>query len=306
MRIFVPTLNATEQIKLLAFVTLVKSVYRNSVIYSRYSNAHHAKRLGIHANTFKKYIASLEDYGLLAPYGKDRQILGLSTCIKIILPEQDFYEMNHARFFQEAVQNKLNLKEIYNIILFSLVRRNFAQQTKMFEKKHQLLSDSGYLRNSLNRQGTTEGKHKAVKAIVRMAKKANVSSVDDYVKEMRKDLKKEVVTGKFHVANIIGMSPTTGAKYLRKWNASNLIERKKIVVKIKELPTNGYAFEMLTRTVGTRGKVVLSSKGYFLHFKGSVISKFQKPLEQPINVKPALKKLTVVTTGSSIVVDTTK
>jgi hypothetical protein len=242
--------------KLLAFATLVKLHQTNSVLYGQDGGKATAKALGISYNAFKKYRKQSLELGLLVPKGKHHQFLGIRSIFKML----DLEEMGkHHRFFRYVSYGKASLKVIYNQIVKALVLNNYKQQD------HRIKQKSFHIEvfEAKERNRTLDDK------FLRVWKK--LEKKGETLPSLRSSLQKTIVSGKNHVAGIIGMSPSTGARLLRKYHKAGIIERS-IITKRINLEYNHGSYDFIKEFYNKCIVIPIPSLGIFLHSLGSAIS----------------------------------
>lgn len=189
---------------------------RNSLLYTKDRLVLLAKNIGVSLNTFKKYLKKCSDLGLLVPFNNSRKFQKLSVCIKTILPELNFKKFRFVRFFCKTLTT---VKSIYEQIRYSVFVSHAKTQQHNINRKTAI--------QSLNSNRTT---HSQMKLLKRIAKKqgCEVGSLVSLSK-----CNEEIVTGKYHLSNIIGCSPSTASKLLIRWHCREAIKREIVEVGIK-------------------------------------------------------------------------
>jgi hypothetical protein len=245
-----------QKYKLLAFTTLVKLRHDNSVLYGQEGGKSTAKALGISYNTFKKYKKQSISLGILNPMGTHYQFIGIRKIVTIL--ELDDCLNKHTRWFRHAGYTKVSFKIIYNQIKDILVLNNYKQQdhqikTHSYEMGVFIAKDCNSILN---------GKQRSV------YKKLNKRG--ETLTSLRSRTKDTIVSGKNHVARILGMSASTGSRLLHKLHTSKRIERKVVKTRI-DLPFSHASFDYIKENWNKCIILPISSLSIFLHFKGSSI-----------------------------------
>lgn len=194
-----------SDIRLLSFVCAIKALRRNSVIYSHDRAYKLSPLLSIAPQTFNKYMAALDDLGLIRHTARGhRVIVSLSDCAKVLLPEWGAGRC-HIRFFA-AFDKVPNVKYYEDHIRFAIAKLNYTQQRYHAGRKQHLIRNCTNLASSNLTRALNKYRAKDVADITRI-------------------LNPYVVTGKYHLSNLMGCSPGTAARLLRFWTAGKRIAR---------------------------------------------------------------------------------
>lgn len=244
-----------EKYKIVAFCTLVKYRRTNSCISKKKSKHQLAREFGMCYNSFTKYFNLCKKRGLLRELKENWQFISLPEVVKKLELHLD----KHCRWTEWDEYKEISFKTIYQKIVDSPVFKNFRQQQYKIEKKQirleRVFSNSPL---SVNQKLT-----------IRVAKEASRMGMtfEEYIKRLRESLTTTIVSGKNHVANLIGYSATYGSKWLRKMEKEGVISRK-IIKQYSELPVNHASFDLLRQ----EGKKAVPTDKGFLLFLGSSIT----------------------------------
>jgi hypothetical protein len=142
-------------------------------------------------------------------------------------------------------------------LLFNLALYTFNPSCNISRKQRKL--------DHLFSNGNIEVKQKVSQTTAKEAAKRGLT-FNEYVKCMREELNDNIVSGKHHVANLIGYSATSGRKWLVKMDKSGIINRE-VVKKYSDLPVIHGAFEVLKSEREVQGRshaIIPTSKGWLL------------------------------------------
>lgn len=249
-----------KQYKLLAFITLIKKHRINSMIYSCESKKVLAKELGMSYNTFKKWFEIAVEEGLLIKKGNHHQAINLVHTILHLGLRKKLWKYHN--FCYSWNYEKLTFKNVYDRIITSIITNNYEQQAFIIERNNVLF---GFNSNS-------KKKSNYIRAIYKKALKLETSTEQllQYTKENKIN---KIVSGKFHVAKLIGLSDSSGLRWLKKLHKRKIIKRK---VEIKFIPSvttfEDYDFHISNMSTGRLLPVV----GGFKKFEGSsILIKFE-------------------------------
>ena len=252
-------MDIVQKYKLLAFITLCKKKRNNSVfLYKNESMSIRCKELGIGFNNFKKFKQLCLDNSLL------REVNGHLIFIKMldiltflndgVVSEKNLTFNRFVLFFNYTTYNILTYKNIYNQIRKSLILKNYKQQEYNIKRNKSFMKDLGH------------GNKKAIKLLIKQARSVGKSTTE-YLKCLPKH-NQRIVSGKYHVSKIIGMSSSTGQRILKELSKKEVIR----IVRTKHLSHNSQGYDLDSLRFLNPGKAVhLTKKGSFL-FLGSIIS----------------------------------
>lgn len=238
--------------RLLAFITALKRVRRNSCLYNYDSNLELSKLLQTDRNTFAKYKKECVRLGLLNKSGSGYQFVGLKKAVFILLGDED--ALRHVSFFNQSKSNKLSLSEINEEIKYGIALRNFNQQQFKIKRKQEILQ--GFRNRFMPKR--------VARRVKKMCKEYSCQPSD---LPRILNCNSNVITGKNHLAKILGCSPTAAVTLLKKWNDNNLIKRTVIAKKVS-MPKNHGTFDYL-KSIYNR-YIIPVSDGYLVSL-GSVI-----------------------------------
>lgn len=265
--------------KLLAFITMVKLNRSNSVVlYSNEAKSKRASELHYNYNTFKKNINLCISEGLIKTTKNGHlQVVKMQDCITYfndgVVDTKNLTFNKHVlffRYFKYDENTKLTPKIIYEQITKSLILRNYAQQQHCINKNQyyiDLYETSFYCTNLVREKSFTKSDRSLLNKLSKVAGKLNLST-SDYIKIL-KEKHKAILSGKYHVADIVEMSTSTGSRYLTKL-AKKEISREVIKLR-RNLPLNQANYELLQAEY-PKAKVVPSHvMNCFFIYKGSEI-----------------------------------
>lgn len=202
---------------------------RNSIVYRKQKKYKIADQMGLSAVTVGKYFKKAEDLGLLIQHHSDRIFIKLSECIKTLIPAKKFIQLRNVRFFKDGPYT--SFKGLCNAIEFALLKNNLETQEFNINRKS-VIDELGS--NRLN-----EG---SLSKLKRLAKEHGSCGITELLCICQRI--NFTVSGKFHLSNILGCSPTTASKRLRKWAKDRLIGRKEIT-KLIYTPCTYASFDFL-------------------------------------------------------------
>lgn len=247
-----------KQYRILAFIILLKKLRRNSCIYHIENKKTLAKEMGISYNSFKKYLLEAVKAGVLIQDGETLRAMHFVGCIHTLGLQTRI--KRHEDIFKNFNYEVLNFKNVYEQVVFSVALRNFKQQAYKIERNDLLLS------NPID-DCTQKAKRKALKALMKQAEKDGVTT-DSKLSYIKKNRTKVIVTGKYHVSNIIGCSPQSGLNWLKKMHNKKIIKRR-VNTRFIKGTSNPEQYQDLINNI-KEGKVI-PVRGGFRNTKGSVI-----------------------------------
>lgn len=201
---------------------------RNSIFYAKERKYITAKALGISVNTFGKYLLKLESFGLVTWSNGCRVFAKLSECIKLLLKKSG---RSFKAFKLVPLSKKCCFKAVYLQLQTGIVAQNI---------NHQEYRNSQFKAAKIALE-SNRIKRKGFELINQVKKYHNFECIDQALSIDEKDLRPK--TGKYHIASLLGASPSTGLKRLRNWNRDGIIIRS--IVTKKLLPANASTFDLL-------------------------------------------------------------
>lgn len=217
-----------QNIRLLAFICTFKKKRRNSVIYRHEKKYIIARKLGMSAVTVGKYITACKDLGLITEHHNEQKFVKLSVCIQVLFPNDDFTQLRNVRFFKNHSYN--TAKDFQQAIEFALLRHNVKKQEFNIARK-----------SVIDELGTNCLKKGSLHKLKALAKEFHCS-ISQLVSVCRRI--STAITGKYHLAGLIGCSPSTASARLSKWARNNSIKRT-IVTQFHDMPCSHATFDVL-------------------------------------------------------------
>jgi len=239
-------MSTLQSYTLLGLICAFKSLRRNSVLYAHEKMYRVAKAVGMSVNTFKQYLKEAEELGLLKEEGNagNKRFVKLSICIETLI---DHNSPKHLHFFK-GLEKRTDYKYYVDLIKYSIPKLNFEQQ-----------------QFNISQNSSSDRKISRYKA---QLKKYNVSCEADLLKCTEKN-KKDIVTGAFHLAKMLGCSPSTAGKLLTKWANEGKFKRV-INVEFRRMECTHESFDALKYEGYKYIYPDKSRTGFFLNL-GSVI-----------------------------------
>lgn len=259
--------------KLLSFITLCKKQRRNSVcLYKNESITKRVKDLGIGYNNFKKYKQICLDNNLLRVTSKGNLVFIKMKDILTFMNDGVVSEKNllfnrFVLFFNYTTYEKLTFKNIYNQIRKSIVLKNYAQQQYNIDITQDLIKT--YYNKDYRNTKAPKAIFRTFKRISKNAAKVSKSS-DDYMKSLSLKNKTYIVSGKYHVANLVGMSSSTGQRLLKDLSKKE-IKRETVKVTLANSLSKEVYNSYLDMYKNTKYMVIPSNNRIYL-IKGSKIT----------------------------------
>lgn len=223
-------------IKLIAFIINIKERRENSCIYKSEKKYILAKEIGISVNTFSSYLNSLFRLKLAWKDNDNNiHIEDFYECIRVLRKYPDIKETRRSFKYMEVwkkSKRKIDFKKFYPVLEAlkeEFLRLNISQQTYRL----------GEIRNAQLLFENSISGERELKALKRLQKRFGFKSLTDFEMYLCTiDWEKTFSrTGKFHLANILGVSEATAARYLQKWNKqSDIFILKKHYEKVSDLP----------------------------------------------------------------------
>ena len=202
---------------------------KNSIFYSKERKYITARQIGISVNTFSKYLDKLTKMGLIRTLSNGCKIFDkLSKCIKSILGKEDksFKAFRFVSFKKDA-----SFKAVYASLQAEILRLNITHQE--YRNGAILRAKQAFSENSINKGDWVN--------IRQVSKQLGFERVDQVLSI--DESKHRSKTGKNHLSNLLGCSPSTALKRLRNWHRDGIINRT--VVTKELLPANPGSFDLL-------------------------------------------------------------
>lgn len=249
-----------EKYKIVAFCSLVKYHRRDSCIRKDKKKYRISQEFGMCTNSFSKYFKLCRDLGLMRELKSNYQLIGLPEIIRKLGLDLD----RHCRWTNYDEYEKVTFKSVYDRVVFSPIIKNFNQQQYKINKKQKRL-ERVFSNSNLSMD------QKLTKRIAKEAARAGVT-FESYIERMLDSFTRTIVSGKYHVANLIGYSATSGSRWLRKMVENGIIDRK---VKWKDagLPVTHASYDVLIeerRRENGSYAVIPSSRGFRLSLGSSI------------------------------------
>lgn len=197
------------------------------MLYNNERTTNVAKSIGISYNSLRKYIDLCLERDLCFYTSTGHlQFRKLSTAINVLLSDdtKNMKECSKIEFFKGFNELK-TVKDFQRAIEFAHLKRESDKQLYCIER----------IRTTyLQLKGIHVIKAGKLKTKLSKLKKKyglpDYNSVSELITRLFHKSAKKVVTGKFHLSNKIGFSPSTSSKRLKYWHKTNLIKRKVINV----------------------------------------------------------------------------
>lgn len=203
-------MSGLHQIKLLAFVSAFKAWKRNSMWLASDKPYKVARALGMAESTVRKYAADCRRMGILKAEGGHQRFVSLAHCLEQILPGQA--HLKHIHFFA-GFDKQPSFKTYYERIKFALAELNYRQQAYRIERNKVL--------DEISTDRIQPVNFKRIRAMMKKHKVSTIAALQRTVRRI-----KDIVTGKYHTACLLGCSASTAAKLLRTWSARKWIGRR--------------------------------------------------------------------------------
>jgi response regulator of citrate/malate metabolism len=215
--------------KVLAFATSVKFYRRNSCIYTLENKKTLAKELGLSYNTFNKYLKFSVENNLVTITKGAIQFKNLTEIGKLLKLDISKYML----FFKwYPYEGRPCFKAIYQTLIEEKLLLNYKQQLFKVKKKQKELNK---VESIQNRKKTHP---KVVKSVLN-----KYGSVVKAKNSICRNFKPQIVSGKNHVAKIIGCSPSTSINIWKRLQRNKVIKRETIFKNLN-LPYTHAGFEV--------------------------------------------------------------
>jgi len=159
----------------------------------------------------------------------------------------------------------LTWEKVYHQIQHSLVLKNFKQQQYRIEKWKD--TEDAYYR--IGDRITSEKKRNSILKKVAKCAAALGITTDDWMKRARTKNKQYIVSGKTHMARLLGMSESSGGRILRRMHKLGIITRT-VVMQVLGKVSCQAELEELTHSL-PECHIHISKKGICRSFLGSII-----------------------------------
>jgi hypothetical protein len=187
-----------QNINILSIALAFKAHHSNGILPSNINYNKYCKEINVSSQSFKKCINYCKENNLILPLGNSFQFVSISKLINHLLGKKNHnnqirvYSVNRRGFLgYRMVIDKPTAKQIKSLLLEEIAKVNFQQQKFSIDKKQQ------------NRRSK---------------------------KFKSREIVGTIVTGKFHLSNLINCSKSTALNLLRKWNKQKLIDRKVLTI----------------------------------------------------------------------------
>jgi hypothetical protein len=133
----------------------------------------------------------------------------------------------YIKFFSYKWYEKLTLRAIYTEIKYELCLTNYKQQKFQINKKAKELSFVKHAKNS------KKSPYRRTKEVLK-----KYGSFKNSISSISANFTESVISGKNHVANLVGCSASTAANILKKMSEAEIIDRKIVKVYINQAVSN--------------------------------------------------------------------
>lgn len=193
--------NGLVQMKYFCFCILIKRQYENSVILGSINQI--AKKLNLSHHITSNQIKFGLKHGLLKKIDNGYLVVKYSNLFEFLQLEDNNYSFCRFGNFQELIERNL----------YIIARHNFAQQKYNIELKKQY---------QLVKKKVETGYYMSRKELKFFKDKNGV---------LQEKFTKGIITGQFHIANLLGISYGYAYTLLKKWAFLKLIEKETIYSK---------------------------------------------------------------------------
>ena len=247
----------------MSFVTLVKLARDNSVIDKATVETKFSKEIGISYNSYKKYLRSSVQIGLIKVVKGHYVVMGLVGVINAL--GLDGTIDKHNRFFKGVEYKEVTFNNVYNHLVDGVVLKNYKQQAFKINNRINKYNTAKLILSNSNLAT------KQTKAIAKqLEKEAAGTGLLRYLKGIVSDNSNcSIVSGKYHVSKLIGMSTTSGSNRLTKLVKDGKITREVI----KRVYNTEYSHKVYDYLCGSSSFFIAPSPflNKFIEFKGSRI-----------------------------------
>lgn len=257
--------NALYYQRLFAFCALLKSKQRNSIVFISDNRRKQAAKLGMALDSFNKYLNRAISEGLFIKSGKYLQMISWSAILKKLGLLAKSKNFNHYFNFQEI--NKMNFSQLTEWVRESLVLYSFAQQKYKIDKA---LNEIQSLEDFLNPNKSKQS-NKIYKRCRKKAAQLGLSTIE-YLKRVKKEQKKVIVTGSQHLAKTFKNCQSTMNKAINKLAQKGIIKRDIKKVALKEFDISNASFDTIKSIYGVSGLIINYKHQHFVKVLGSEIT----------------------------------
>lgn len=260
---------------------------RNSIIDKDTNLIDFAKKIGISYNSYKKYADICTKLGIIRPYGEHTSVIALNKVIETLsIPTVN----KHVGFFRKVQYEAINFNTVYKTIVDNISLNNFKQQDYNIKKKRDLLKVSKLMLR--NRNIASPQDRATVKQISKDAAYHQLSTSEYCERILFRDKPTTpgtIVTGKYHLSSLLGMSPTSGSNALKRLVKEGKVTRTVVKTSVFHLPYTNSSFELLVSSNASHTVVPSSYHRSFSVYKGSAIT-LLTPTSLPADAKDAIKR----------------
>jgi len=267
-------LKQPEKYELLAFATLVRLKRSTGVLeYKNENSSNKCKELHMSYPKYKKLKKQCLNLGILNESKNGHlMFIGVSEILNILNEGIDIPGLRfnkHLKFYNKVTYvEDVKFKTIVEQIRDSFCIINFSRQDFKIRKNQEMI-DTYNLSTSSNKVMAQEQRKRVqwvLKKLSKLARQANMST-EDFVKRLEEN-NNGIITGKYHIANLLGMSSSTGSRILNSLENKG-IKREKIIHRIN-MEVNQESFLALKSMYN--GVVIPSKyKNHFMIYEGSRI-----------------------------------
>lgn len=290
-KVYICIITSLQKYKIIAFTVLFKKKRSTGVYYDNEGSRAISKLTGIGRNSVIKYTSICKELGILkkCENSEHYQFIGFVKMFELLgLQTEQNRGFYHVRFFRHVDYKSGNLQTVVNQIKKGLLLRNIVQQD--FKIKHtkrkvdtakllinctpkdvKNLTDSKKKEKNLSFYRLKAIDLKRIKRLVKEAAHFNSDTVSysksliDKWNSCKNDSIRNCVTGKRHLAKVLGMSDATAARVIFNTSKQEGVTRK--VVK-EYFPLIEESFKYL-KSKGHKNLFI--SNGKIVSIKGSII-----------------------------------
>lgn len=230
------------------------------MVYAHEKGYKFCDKIGLSVNTYKRFSQQAINDGFLIPMGKHYQFIDLSKIMYLLFEistKEEKWLQNNVRFFTGVKYDNIKYKSVLSRIEFAFVELNYKQQAYFNRIKNRA-------KEIFTNRFTCKKDYQFLKRAVSLLKLPDMTELESIVNENFN----HILTGKYHVANHLGTSPSTGRNRLREWDG--LYISRTIVSEFVHCHTSDALFDRLKQS----NKYVLPCNNGFLLSKGSVITPY--------------------------------
>ena len=265
-------LEQKQKHEILAFATLLRLKRSIGVLeYKSENSSQRCKELHISYNKYKKLKNQCLNLGILKVSRNGHlMFIGVSEILSILNEGEEISGLRfnkHLRFYNKvSYVDDVKFKTIVEQIRESFCIINYSQQDFKIKKNQEMIDTYNLSTNSTKVMDPAQRKHTeaVLKKLTKLARQSGLSSAD-FVKRLEEN-NNGIITGKYHIANLLGMSSSTGSRILNSLEKKG-IKREKIVHRIN-IEVNQESFLALKSIY--RGTIIPSKyKNHFMIYVGS-------------------------------------